>query len=514
MKPNLYVVLLIGVIAISITAPSAFGHGLGFEILPPQMMGDRKVAMEVKSTIDNATHRKQVTFSLFDTNSGLTVRDVTYNIKTIKSDKVLFEGTYQTKNGILTMDLIPNEENKVTVNEKKGVGPFDFLIGSEQSTVEAKGSIFDQGGLYRFSIDIVSAEKYSSKSQKPVKFESGISFPEAVFYEVNDHHYGTQVLKLVSYYDLFEEMGYNQQSKSVFFSMPFEWSKSNIGQTSVVHQEVFIPKTFGALQVSEYELSVNGFTIPVEALTIDDFPSEYRVIHILLYQSQLESLYDKQNNTQNKLNFLLIPKSNDLHLSTVTENVQYKIEVTTVPKQVVPGQQIDLLFKTTDVFLQGKVVSVNYDLVVRSDDGIVYQTSGTSTNSKDQWNKVSFALPKDVPKKLTISFENLGGNSLADAELPLLVSSDNLGTKIPSWIKNNAGWWCEKQISDDDFLRGIEYLIKNGMIDVDMRSTIGSEKEIPGWVRNTSCWWANDSISDSEFVSSIAYLVKNGIIKA
>ncbi|HXW01969.1 MAG TPA: peptidase, partial [Candidatus Nitrosotenuis sp.] len=271
----------------------AFGHGLGFETLPPQMLGDRKVAMEISSTVDNATNRKQIVFSMFDTNTGITVRDVTYNIKAIKNNHVLFEGNYQTKNGVLELNLIPDANDKVTVQEKKDSGVFDFLTGSKKSMVEAKGRIFEVGGLYKFSIGVISAENYSDKTDKSVQFESGLSFAQTISYTVNDEQFGVQNLKVTSYYDLLDELSYGPKTKSVFFSMPFEWTNANINQTSVVHQEIFIPKTFGALQVSEYEVSANGLMLGDESITIDDFTDEYRVIHILLYQTQLESLYNK-----------------------------------------------------------------------------------------------------------------------------------------------------------------------------------------------------------------------------
>jgi len=37
---------------------------------------------------------------------------------------------------------------------------------------------------------------------------------------------------------------------------------------------------------------------------------------------------------------------------------------------------------------------------------------------------------------------------------------------IPSWIKNNAGWWADGQIDDETFVSGIQYLIKVGVIKV------------------------------------------------
>jgi len=37
---------------------------------------------------------------------------------------------------------------------------------------------------------------------------------------------------------------------------------------------------------------------------------------------------------------------------------------------------------------------------------------------------------------------------------------------IPGWVKNNAEWWAQGQISDEDFATGIEYMINDGIINV------------------------------------------------
>jgi hypothetical protein len=31
--------------------------------------------------------------------------------------------------------------------------------------------------------------------------------------------------------------------------------------------------------------------------------------------------------------------------------------------------------------------------------------------------------------------------------------------QIPSWITNNAEWWTNGQISDNDFVKGIQYIV-------------------------------------------------------
>jgi hypothetical protein len=48
--------------------------------------------------------------------------------------------------------------------------------------------------------------------------------------------------------------------------------------------------------------------------------------------------------------------------------------------------------------------------------------------------------------------------------VPSTVSSTNQSQQIPSWIKNSAGWWASGQISDSDFVKGVQYLISNGIV--------------------------------------------------
>jgi hypothetical protein len=37
---------------------------------------------------------------------------------------------------------------------------------------------------------------------------------------------------------------------------------------------------------------------------------------------------------------------------------------------------------------------------------------------------------------------------------------------IPNWVKNNAEWWAQGIITENDFLQGIEYLVKKSIIDI------------------------------------------------
>jgi len=45
-------------------------------------------------------------------------------------------------------------------------------------------------------------------------------------------------------------------------------------------------------------------------------------------------------------------------------------------------------------------------------------------------------------------------------------TGDSSSQEIPAWIKNNADWWAQGLISDDDFVKGIQYLVEQGIIKV------------------------------------------------
>ena len=58
-------------------------------------------------------------------------------------------------------------------------------------------------------------------------------------------------------------------------------------------------------------------------------------------------------------------------------------------------------------------------------------------------------------------------------------------TAIPDWIKNNAGWWADELIDDDSFVSGIQWLISNGIIMLELEvvdEDLDEEERIAGGV--------------------------------
>jgi hypothetical protein len=84
---------------------------------------------------------------------------------------------------------------------------------------------------------------------------------------------------------------------------------------------------------------------------------------------------------------------------------------------------------------------------------------------------------------------------------------------VPSWIKNNAGWWASDQITDSDFVLGLQWLISNGIMSIPpTEQGAASDNVIPSWIKNNAEWWADGLIDNFAFVTGLQWLITNGIM--
>ena len=143
---------------------------------------------------------------------------------------------------------------------------------------------------------------------------------------------------------------------------------------------------------------------------------------------------------------------------------------------------------------------INASLVLGQTDFAEMHT-GTSANMLSE--------PYDV------KVDNSGNLWIADTDnnRVLEFATTAAGTQIPAWVKNDAKWWSEDTISDQTFVSGIQYMVKDGIIVVPSTgSSTSQSQQIPSWIKNSAGWWASGQISDSDFVKGIQYLISNGIV--
>ena len=453
--------LLILVLLFSSISES-YGHGLGYEIMPPKMLDSKLVSLEISSDTWPDEYTKEIIFSLFETDTGVNVENVTYFIMLTKQNEVLFDVTEQRDDGTFILKLHTTESDQIVV-EEAGSDFFGSLFDGGK-VVNVKGNAFSSGGLYEFKVIITTGDDYSNVLSPPLDYDVGISFLDKTSYNINDINFGQQELGIITYYDLInDDFNYDQSKKIITYSMPFDWSEENILVTPTMHQEIIIPKTFGDLMVENFSANVNGFQVQESVLTIDDFSPQNRLVHLVLNQNDLLKISKTVSGFPNKMDFSIMPSGDNLPLTTMTENAQFRLNLSWEPQNIKSGSTATFFFEILDAFLLDRQVAVSYDLSILYDGEKIVDASGFSADAGH--SMVKFDIPDDVTGVITLQFENLNGSDLADASFPVVVNRIGIEqTSIPAWIKNNAGWWATDQISDSSFLQGIQHLVQNGII--------------------------------------------------
>jgi len=510
----------------------SYGHGLGYEIMPPEMLGSKLVSLEISSDTWPDEYTKEITIALFETDTGVAVKNVTYFVMLTKQNEVSFDITSQRDDGVFVLKLHTTEDDQITVEEEDS-NFFGSLLGGSK-IVNIKGNVFGSGGLYDFKVIITTGDDYSNVLSPPLDYDVGISFLDKTSHNINDINFGRQKLNVITYYELInDDFTYDQNKKMVSYSMPFDWSEKNILVTSVMHQEIIIPKTFGDLMVKSFSVNVNGLQVPDSVITIDDFSAENRVMHLVLNQNDILELSKKIDGFPNKMHFSIMPSADNPPLTTMTENAQFKLNLSWEPQSIKSGSTTTFYYKIFDAFYVDRQVVVSHDLFIFHDGEEIGQNFFRETGASKfsvirHW--MDFDVPDNVSGVITLQFENLNGSDLADAIFPVVVNRINIDeTSIPAWIKNNAGWWATDQIDDSAFLQGIQYLIQEGIMIIPTTETSESsddsdaipdagqraqefDQHVPTWIKNNAGWWATDQIDDSAFLQGIQYLVQKGII--
>ncbi|TLX78089.1 MAG: hypothetical protein E6L05_01685 [Thaumarchaeota archaeon] len=410
---------------------SAYGDGLASETLPPVMIGNRNVTLSINSTpflIDNYHTGTQMNFLLMDADSQQPFSDVTVSISVFKGEKALFGHIFKSDSGNFLISAFPQESGEVSINEEGGV--FSSVLDQHSGKYDIKGPIFNSGGLYRFKINVLTLGSYNNQVSK--SYNAAISIPETDEYQIYDKDYGKQTVTVIAYYDQINNFHYDSEKKSINFVMPFNWSADNIKQVSVVHQEIKIPKSFGEFLVTKYDTYVNGIKIPDNAITIDDYSSDDRIVHLILYKQELSDLAIKQQTSKPEIDYSISP-SNETGFPIVqfTRNAQFKVSLSWDPPKIIAGSNTSFFFKILDPYLINQTAGVvDYDFSIIANHKPIFQKSGVTSDS-DTDNTIIVPIPTNATGPITIAFENLKGNSFAGAEFTSVVSNPSHVPEFP-----------------------------------------------------------------------------------
>jgi hypothetical protein len=238
---------------------------------------------------------------------------------------------------------------------------------------------------------------------------------------------------------------------------------------------------------------VDDFPFPVKALTFAGINSDSAPVmfefNLTGYKENItEDPFENITETIQKSELLQCDNefseytSDRISTNTYSMMIQYNYS----PKSPVYGCDIDWKINFYSKYNDKEILDqVNYDIwIVNEDNTKIYSYAESISKEKlfNPFGQVEHLIPveKSGLVRYAIFVHGLGPEEQVDNELsgygiieipveenPLLEDTSNETKKsIPEWIKNNAKWWSEGLIDDDAFVQGIEFLVKEGIIQV------------------------------------------------
>ncbi|MDQ4073827.1 MAG: hypothetical protein M3162_05915, partial [Thermoproteota archaeon] len=230
---------------------NAYGDGLFMEHLSASF-GDRTANLLIRmsppvvttETIQEQAQRPEIQFRLYDNQTDQNFKEVTYFITIEKDGKTLLSDWFFNPNGNLTLQMQPRNQNQISI-----YGELDPILNAYtsrgESPVVAAGPIFLEGGLYHFTVRIVTVDFSRTiipDDQQPV-FDGWLSVGAAKDADLNVNGEAVPV-KVLSYYDEIDDITYDQSKNSINFTMPFDYDLDRLNDPKnnvYIHQEVEIP---------------------------------------------------------------------------------------------------------------------------------------------------------------------------------------------------------------------------------------------------------------------------------
>lgn len=166
--------------------------------------------------------------------------------------------------------------------------------------------------------------------------------------------------------------------------------------------------------------------------------------------------------------------------------------------------------------------------------GNITNTSGTSSVSTTESPPLegSFGVPAPITPPTVSSSVSGGGGGGGGGRTGVSVGGTTSGSseggfggilkptdeltappKLPTWVRNVAGWWSLGIISEQYFTQGVKYMIKEKFVMVD-DETFDSPHliHVPPWTKRVAGWWAEGKISDMEYFRFVQWLVNHNIM--
>ncbi|MEK0346401.1 MAG: peptidase [Nitrosopumilus sp.] len=470
--------------------------------------------------------------------------NLSYGQGTGTAGGVNVDGTWYLGEGLKTGDYFEYSLCEIDFNDCSPIEVKFWIKGSipheSESLWDTKVAIFDGNKI------VIGSMGLGKTSPEPITFDDDL------------FHYAIAFKSSLSWLGAFATAAEGDRIHGPqAFKLP-AWGKIGaIGGAQLIpirEETITIPAgTFDTVVVGWYSGDwneiwiVDDFPFPVKALTYTwittGIPPIMHKYTLLDYKENvMDDPFINLVETETKVDLFGCPDTKFSYYfgeHAAIESYKILVEYNYAPEFPMEGCDIDWKINFKNPYNEIEFVDqIHYDIWVVDESGNRLRSLAEERGRIDLFNgfgQVHFLLP--IEEKAGIvrysifvygtgpeqeePDESIRGFAIVEIEIyenPLLkkLNADVISdSKIPDWIKNNAGWWADGQIDDKAFVQGIQYLIKEKIMQIPFtsQSSISENNAIPTWIKNNAGWWADGQISESDFINGIKYLIELGIIR-
>jgi hypothetical protein len=351
----------------------------------------------------------------FDENTNENFDNVTYRIffkkdgtqipiQTEGGDAFGGQGLFYDPEGNLQIKVVPKDTQVATA---KGISEIQYGgIWNQGAPIVVEGPIFTEPGLYNLFVEIHTigtTRTQVPEDQMPV-YDVWVTPGREEMIQA-----GAEQIKVRNYYGAVEDSSYDDSTKTVQFSMPFNWTSDLPSRIGMLHTEVFIPAALSDFDRESLKGSVNGFSVPV---FVDNYGEQETVVHYTISKANLLDLQARINGegvTPDRAVFALSPPDPESEVSIMqvdSESENYNVSMI-IPEEIFPSQPVTFGVKIADK-AGAPVSAATYELVIKDAEGAeMYRSGGVTTPEGLSSQDVNFA----AQGSFTVSVEKINATS-------------------------------------------------------------------------------------------------------
>lgn len=538
---------LFSIIALlSITFPLSFAQHHGGEQAPPTSFGEGEVTVSTILSPYDFTPAKYSEANLkirfFDPRTDINIQSVTFRVQIFYGAQLVANQMFFDNDGELEIKIKPKSEcqQKDLWKCTKYYGDVDPIVpnalSSKSSSIPViSGPVFIDAGQYIVKTDIIGAKSPKTQTTKDIHFETTVMIPSEQKFMITASGVPYSI-STKNFNNLITELHYDESSQSIMFQIPFNWE--HVGHTDSLKNYIEIPKNFLPFQnTGSFYGKVNDVLIFPKDLHFDKYSSKNsNILFFMINNDELKQI----RNSDSKINIVITPTPQSTIASEeILFDNGFKAHTSYDSRY---SKSKDFIFSIVFFDPKGNLATdVRYGYGLKNPSGKEITNIGS--------NNLGIVLPSGIDTRIfpapiagtylmQIGLLGIGSDTF---EKPLftkfkleIITSDQVKTDlvktdlvkteapkiaisksiIPKWIKNIAGWWADGSIDDNSFIQGIQFLIKEKLLNIPSTERSGIvSNEIPKWIKNTAGWWADGKINDTEFIQGIQFLIKEGMIK-